>query len=90
VESTLLAREGAPSVPRRAGKRLARGALGLARAIFCWPASHDLLHAHDGHGHTFGAIVSAGKLVVSRRVAFPVRSRLEIRAPGTTWRCRNS
>jgi glycosyltransferase involved in cell wall biosynthesis len=38
---------------------------------------HDLLHAHDGHGHTIGALVGAGKLVVSRRVAFPVRSRIK-------------
>jgi glycosyltransferase involved in cell wall biosynthesis len=34
----------------------------------------DLIHAHDGRGHTLAAVASAGKpLIVSRRVAFPVR-----------------
>lgn len=34
----------------------------------------DLIHAHDGRGHTLAALASTGKpLIVSRRVAFPVR-----------------
>jgi glycosyltransferase involved in cell wall biosynthesis len=76
VESTLLAPEGSPlfAAARKKGwhvepLRLLR-ALSLAR-------HHDLLHAHDGHGHTVGAIVSPGKLLVSRRVAFPPRSRVK-------------
>jgi hypothetical protein len=41
-----------------------------------WKAARDadLIHAHDGRGHTLAALVNAGKpLVVSRRVAFRVR-----------------
>ena len=76
VESTLLARKGAPlfRLAHERGWRVEP--LGLGRAISLAPR-HDLLHAHDGHGHTVGSIVSAGKLVVSRRVAFAVRSRLK-------------
>jgi hypothetical protein len=76
VESTLLARDGSPLF-RTAWERGWRvEALGLGRAGSL-ARQHDLVHAHDGHGHTTGAIVSPGKLVVSRRVAFPVRSRLK-------------
>jgi hypothetical protein len=78
VESTLLARDGSPLF-RTAWERGWRvEALGLGRAMSL-ARQHDLVHAHDGHGHTTGAIVSPRKLVVSRRVAFPVRSRLKYR-----------
>jgi hypothetical protein len=40
---------------------------------------HDLVHAHDARAHTFGAIAGSGRLVVARRVAFPVRSRWKYR-----------
>jgi Glycosyl transferases group 1/Glycosyltransferase Family 4 len=40
-------------------------------------ANIDLIHAHDSRAHTYGAIANLGKsarpLVVSRRVAFPVK-----------------
>jgi len=40
----------------------------------------DLIHAHDSRAHTYGAIANLGKsarpLVVSRRVAFPVKQSL--------------
>jgi glycosyltransferase involved in cell wall biosynthesis len=76
VESTLLARDGSPLF-RTAWERGWRvEALGLGRAM-ALARQHDLVHAHDGHGHTAGAIVSPRRLVVSRRVAFPVRSRLK-------------
>ena len=76
VESTLLARDGGPLF-RTAWERGWRvEALGLRRAMSL-AREHDLVHAHDGDGHTTGAIVSPRKLVVSRRVAFPVRSRLK-------------
>jgi hypothetical protein len=76
VESTLLAREGAPLFRAAREKGWRVEPLGLARVVML-ARHHDLLHAHDGHGHTAGAIVSPRKLVVSRRVAFPVRSRLK-------------
>jgi glycosyltransferase involved in cell wall biosynthesis len=50
--------------------------IGVASTIFA-AHKYDLLHAHDGHGHKFACIASANKLVVSRRVAFPVRSRIK-------------
>jgi hypothetical protein len=74
VESTLLAREGTPLFRAAREKGWRVEPLGWARALVL-ARRHDLLHAHDGHGHTAGAFVSPGKLLVSRRVAFPVRSR---------------
>jgi glycosyltransferase involved in cell wall biosynthesis len=71
VESTLLAREGFPlfDAARKQGWRVEP--LGLTRAILL-ARKHDLMHAHDAHSHTLGAIVRGAPLVVSRRVAFPL------------------
>jgi len=76
VESALLARKGAPLFRAAQEKGWHVEPLGVANTIF---AAHryDLLHAHDGHGHKFGCLASGHKLVVSRRVAFPVRSRIK-------------
>jgi hypothetical protein len=73
VESTLLARAGAPlyTAARALGWRVE--AIGLTRAVRL-ARQHDLMHAHDAHGHTLGAVVRGVPLVVSRRVAFPVGS----------------
>jgi len=74
VESTLLARAGAPL----AGEARQRGwrvePLGLVRAAML-ARRHDLMHAHDARTHTLGAILRGAPLVVSRRVAFAVGSR---------------
>ena len=74
VESTLLARAGSPLYreARSAGWRVE--GMGLTSAVR-FSRKHDLMHAHDAHGHTLGAIVRGAPLVVSRRVAFPVGSR---------------
>ncbi len=74
VESTLLARAASPlySQARSLGWRVE--SLGLTSALR-FVRNHDLIHAHDAHGHTLGAIVRGAPLVVSRRVAFPVGSR---------------
>jgi Glycosyl transferases group 1 len=77
VESTLLARKDAPLYRAAREKGWRVEPLGLARA-FLMARDYDLLHAHDGHGHTIGAIVSRTKLVVSRRVSFAVRSRMKL------------
>ena len=71
VESTLLAREGFPlySAARAEGWRVEP--LGLTRAVLM-AGKHDLIHAHDAHSHTLGAVVRSTPLVVSRRVAFPI------------------
>jgi glycosyltransferase involved in cell wall biosynthesis len=36
-------------------------------------SGYDIVHAHDARGHALAAVLSARPLVVSRRVAFPVR-----------------
>src|SRR5262245_59078022 len=74
IESTLLARAGAPLFAA-AGKQGWRvEPMSLTRAILM-ARRHDLIHAHDAHGHTAGVLVRRSRLVVSRRVAFPVGSR---------------
>jgi glycosyltransferase involved in cell wall biosynthesis len=80
VESTLLARAGSPlfDAARRGGWRVE--AIGFARTMLR-ARTHDLLHAHDARGHTFGAFAMGRPLVVSRRVAFPVRSRWKYARP---------
>lgn len=74
VESTLLARAGAPlfDAVRKRGWRVEP--LSLTRAVL-HARRHDLIHAHDARGHTLGALVRSRRLVVSRRVAFAVGSR---------------
>jgi len=39
----------------------------------------DVVHAHDARTHTMAALLGAAPLVVSRRVAFPIRSRWKYR-----------
>jgi hypothetical protein len=74
VESTLLAREGAPlfAAARKGGWRVEP--VGLMRALK-HKRRHDLIHAHDARTHTLGAIVRGAPLIVARRVGFAVGSR---------------
>jgi glycosyltransferase involved in cell wall biosynthesis len=71
VESTLLARSGAPlyDAARKRGFRVEP--LGILRAVR-YARRHDLVHAHDARTHTLGAVVHHARLVVARRVAFPI------------------
>jgi glycosyltransferase involved in cell wall biosynthesis len=73
VESTLLARRNGPlfEAARNRGWRVEP--LSLVRAMLL-ARRHDLMHAHDARAHTFGAIAGGGRLVVARRVAFPIGS----------------
>jgi glycosyltransferase involved in cell wall biosynthesis len=65
-EQILLARE----CTRRGFPGREPGLLNLLRAA----RGVDLIHAHDGRGHTLAALAPTGKpLIVSRRVAFPIR-----------------
>jgi glycosyltransferase involved in cell wall biosynthesis len=73
VESTLMARAGSPLFKLAQQANVRVEPMRMLRALKL-ASQHDLLHAHDGHGHTMGAIVSPGKLLVSRRVAFAPRS----------------
>lgn len=43
--------------------------------------SFDLIHAHDARSHTLAALLGAPPLVVSRRVAFPLRT-----GPASRWK----
>lgn len=74
IESTLLAREGAPlfDAARKQGWRVQP--LGLTRAVLL-ARRHDLVHAHDARTHTLAMLLRGRPLVVARRVAFPVGSR---------------
>ena len=73
VESTLLARRGGPLFEAARDRGWRVEPLSLVRAMLL-ARRHDLLHAHDARSHTLGLIARSARLVVSRRVAFPVRS----------------
>jgi hypothetical protein len=74
VESTLMAYAGSPLFETARNGGLSVEPLSLFRVAML-AKRHDLIHAHDARGHTMGALVGRRPLVVSRRVAFPVRSR---------------
>jgi len=71
IESTLLARDGAPlfDAARKDGWRVEP--LGLLRAVR-HARGHDLIHAHDARTHTMATMVRGAPLIVARRVAFPI------------------
>jgi hypothetical protein len=73
VESTLLARRRGPLFEAACQRGWRVQPWGLLRAMLL-ARRHDLIHAHDARSHTLGAIAGSGRLVVSRRVAFPVGS----------------
>lgn len=78
VAGTLLCRRGSPLWTQARARELDVRPLGL------WSARQlarqvDLIHAHDARAHTLAAAVGGAPLVVSRRVAFPIRSRWKYR-----------
>lgn len=73
VQSTLLARAGAPLFEAARGKGWRVAPLGWLRTLTL-AGKHDLIHAHDARSHTIGLVARGTPLLVSRRVAFPVRS----------------
>jgi glycosyltransferase involved in cell wall biosynthesis len=62
-----MARDGSPLLAAATQEKLPCTALRVPFARF------DIIHAHDARSHTLGAIFARVPLVVSRRVAFPVR-----------------
>jgi glycosyltransferase involved in cell wall biosynthesis len=76
MESRLLARPGGPLLARAAGLGLEARPLSLCALI---RAARDcnLVHAHDARAHTLAAMAGGARLVVSRRVAFPIGSRMK-------------
>jgi len=67
----LLAPAGSPLMQAAAAQQVDVQALGVGRLLQA-AAAVDLLHAHDAHSHSM-ALLARKPLVVSRRVAFPVR-----------------
>lgn len=71
-QSILLAREGGPLATSAASQGFD---VHPAEIKEIWQHSRqvDLVHAHDARAHTMAAIAARPKLIVSRRVAFPVK-----------------
>jgi glycosyltransferase involved in cell wall biosynthesis len=69
-DSLLLARSGAPLFSAAAQQGLPCAPLSPGNAR----QRADIVHAHDARSHTFAALLAGAPLVVSRRVAFPVRN----------------
>ena len=78
ADCTLLAPRGAPLFRKARESALDVRPLGLW-AVARLSRRADLVHAHDARTHTIAALLAGGPLVVSRRVAFPLRSRWKYR-----------
>ncbi|MCL6545697.1 MAG: glycosyltransferase family 4 protein [Bryobacteraceae bacterium] len=72
VESLLAARAGSPLLQRAREQGLAAHPINWT-AVARLSRQADLVHAHDAAAHTLAALVCRAPLVVSRRVAFPLR-----------------
>jgi glycosyltransferase involved in cell wall biosynthesis len=72
-ESFLLAREDAPLLSLAKQRGLPCDALRPLRLLIR-SRNFDVVHAHDAHSHASAALLSRVPLVVSRRVAFPIRT----------------
>ncbi|HKE29501.1 MAG TPA: glycosyltransferase family 4 protein [Bryobacteraceae bacterium] len=72
VESTLLARAAGPLFESARGRGMRVEPMGFVRTLLT--RGYDVVHAHDARGHTIAALAGAAPLVVSRRVAFDIRS----------------
>ncbi len=83
-ESLLLARAGSPlsAEARARGLPVAPLSFSSLRRV---ARNADLVHAHDARGHTLAALAACARLVVSRRVAFPLA-----RTPWSRWKHRRA
>src|SRR5579863_5908330 len=72
TDAVLLARAGSPLFEEAARRKLDVRALTF-RALSAGAKQADLVHVHDARSHTWAAIAGGAPLVVSRRVAFPVK-----------------
>ncbi len=68
--SMLMAREGSPLMA--AAKQEGLPCTVLSRSL----GGYDLVHAHDAHSHTRAVLLARCPIIVSRRVAFPVKTGL--------------
>lgn len=71
-DAALLARAGSPLFEEAARRRLDVRALSF-RALAAAAKQADLVHVHDARSHTLAVVAGVAPLVVSRRVAFPVK-----------------
>ncbi len=71
-DATLLARPGSPLLREATKRELEVRPLSF-RALATAAKQVDLVHAHDARAHTLSAIAGGAPLVVSRRVAFPLK-----------------
>jgi hypothetical protein len=78
VDCTLLSPRGSPLWDQARALHLDVRPLGLW-AVHRLSRQSDLVHAHDARAHTLAAALAGAPLVVSRRVAFPIRSRWKYR-----------
>ena len=76
TECTLLARAGTPlfEAAHAASSGACRVEPLTPARVFALARRHHLVHAHDARSHTLAALAGGAPLVVSRRVAFPIRS----------------
>ena len=74
VECTLLARGGGPLFEAAGQRGWAVEPLAFTRLLLL-AGRHQLVHAHDARTHTMAVMAGCEPLVVSRRVAFDIRSR---------------
>jgi hypothetical protein len=72
TDAVLLARAGSPLFEEAARRKLDVRALTFP-ALTAAAKQTDLVHVHDARSHTLAAIAGMAPLVVSRRVAFPVK-----------------
>jgi Glycosyl transferases group 1/Glycosyltransferase Family 4 len=76
--ATLMARANSPLLREAQSRKIDARPFSLA-ALYKLARESDLIHAHDARAHTIAAAIPAIKLVVSRRVAFPVNTGLASR-----------
>lgn len=72
TDAVLLARVGSPLFEEATRRKLDVRALTFG-ALMAAAKRTDLVHVHDARSHTLAAIAGGAPLVVSRRVAFPVK-----------------
>jgi hypothetical protein len=77
-ESMLLAREGSPLFAAARAENLPCERIHPLRVL---SRGFELIHAHDARSHSIAALIGTAPLVVSRRVAFPVR-----RSASSRWK----
>src|SRR6185503_3155428 len=83
-ENLLLARRGSPlfdAARRRGIDARALNVLSLRQAS----RGVNIVHAHDSRSHTLAVLAGIERLVVARRVAFPVRT-----GPASVWKYRRA